>query len=358
MQPPSPSTDPWERLATESGVLPTQDLAWNRASLATFRGAAATLRVGPDREPRAIAPLVRRGGMLELAGVSEGGGFSDLLAHDEPALAELSERIAAEGRLLFLERIPAASPTPEALREALDDSTELEVNEEYASSRIVLGDERWLEPGGGLKSRRRSALRRARRIADEEGEVSIEQLTPEPDELEPLLDRAFAIERRSWKGEVGTAIVQMPRHEAFLRRYGRELAARGDLRVELLSIAGKGVAMLYGCRWGNRHWLFKIGYDAAHSAASPGQLLLAESVAVAAREGLDSYELFGARDTWTDVWANELTECVRVTAIPKTARGAHGRASLWRQQKAVSAAAFRRRCRRAAKRLLRIRADT
>jgi len=322
--------DAWQTLAADAGTLPTQDAAWTVASLACLPGRAELLSVGDAGAPEAIAPLVRRGAMLELAGGRDLGEPADLLARSPATLEALVERILTGGRALTLERIPAGSPTIELLREGLAGRGSVRLGEAAGHPAIEL-EERWAEPGGGLSSSRRSSLRRARRKAEKLGEIEVELLTPAVDEVERLLDEAFAVESRSWKGEAGTAVAFVPRMDAFFRRYATELAARRSLRLDLLRIGGQAVAMQYGMRWNNRHWLFKIGYDEAFAAGSPGQILLAESVAAATRDGLESYELLGSRDGWTDVWTEEVKPSVRLVAVPRSPRGALGLAAIRRR---------------------------
>lgn len=320
----------WESLAAESGSLPTQDAPWALAGLACFPGRSRILRVGDPTAPAAIAPLVRRGALLEQIGGRELGEPSDLLYRSPEALAELAVAIVKTGRTLTLERIPAGSPAIEGLRAALGRRGWVRTEEGVGHPSIELG-EKWAEPGGGLSSSRRSALRRSRRKAEQMGEIGVELLTPRAGELEALLEEIWAVEARSWKGEAGTAVVFAPRMRDFFHRYATELAERESLRIDLLRIDGQAVAMQFGMRWRNRHWLFKIGYDEAFKAGSPGQILLSESVAAAARDGLESYELLGSRDAWTDVWTKDVNECVRLIAVPPSIRGALGGAAVrWR----------------------------
>jgi CelD/BcsL family acetyltransferase involved in cellulose biosynthesis len=338
----------WEGLAAAAGTLPTQDAPWTLASLACFPGKLELLNEGDQAAPEAIAPLVRRGPMLELAGGRDLGEPADLLYDSPEALAALAERIVATGRALTLERIPADSPTIAALREALGSRGRVELTAAAGHPAIEL-DERWAEPGGGLSSSRRSSLRRARRKAEQLGEIEVELLSPVPGEVDALLDEAFAVESRSWKGEAGTAVVFVPKMEAFFRRYAAELAARESLRLDLLRIDGRATAMQFGMRWNDRHWLFKIGYDEAFATGSPGQILLSESVAAAARDGLRSYELLGSRDGWTDVWTKEVKESVSLLALPRSARGALGMAAVRRRQAEERARGLVKRGKRAAR---------
>ncbi len=338
----------WEALALEAGTLPTQDAPWTLASLESFSGSPSILSSADPAGPEAIAPLIRRGPMLELAGGRDLGEPADLLYRSPQALEELARLIVDQGRALTMERIPASSPTIAALREALGGRGQVRVEEAAGHPTIEL-DERWQEPGGGLSSSRRSSLRRARRKAEKNGEIEIELLSPEGAELEALLDEAWSIESRSWKGEAGTAIVFAPKMDAFFRRYAAAQAARGNLRIELLRIDGRAVAMQFGIRWNNRHWLFKIGYDEAFASASPGQILLSESVAAAAREGLVGYELLGSRDAWTDVWTKQVNESVRLAALPRTVRGALGAGAVHRRAAEERLGALTKRAKRAAR---------
>lgn len=317
------ATAGWEALAGSSAALPTQDAAWAIACAEAF-GDAHVLVHGELAAPEAIAPLARRGRRLELLGVTQLYEPADVLARSEQALDALAEQVLRERRPLFLGRIPAGAPIVAALRRALGRRGVLRVAEAPGHPALAL-TEAWQEPGGGLSSSRRSALRRARRRAEQAGEVSVELLAPAPEQVGSLLDEAIDVEARSWKGRAGTALATAPELARFYRAYAAEAAARGQLRVELLRIDGRAVAMQLGVEWRRRIWLLKIGFDEAHAAASPGQLLLGESIADAARRGLEGYELLGSAAPWTDVWAPELRACVRVAAYPA---GVHGAVAL------------------------------
>jgi CelD/BcsL family acetyltransferase involved in cellulose biosynthesis len=319
----------WEELHRTAGTLPTQSAAWNEAALSAFGGESRLLACGEGRI-EALAPLVRHGSTLELSGGREVSEPGDLLYASERALGELAEAIGELRRPLLLRRVPARSATVPVLREALGRRARFQVEEAEGHPAIAL-EERWQEPGGGLSSSRRSSLRRARRKAEKMGEVEAELLSPVPSEVDGLLDLAFAVEARSWKRKTGTAVALVPAMEAFYRDFGKRIAAKGMLRLDLLRVGGEPVAMQLGMVWRERHWLFKIGYDEAFSPASPGQILLGESVAAAARAGLESYELLGSRDSWTDVWTKEVNECVKVLALPLSPRSALALAAIGRR---------------------------
>jgi CelD/BcsL family acetyltransferase involved in cellulose biosynthesis len=310
----------WEALAAGHATLPTQDLPWALASVDAFGGQPSLFPAERAAALEAIAPVVRQGGHLALFG-HEMYEPNDLLGVSAGAVAELAARLVADRTALVLSRIPADSGTPVALSEAVGRRGLVRVAPMTAHPEIEL-DERWQELGGGLSSSRRSALRRSRRRAEKVGEVSVELLAPHVDEVPALLDQAFAIEARSWKGEAGTALAQDAPRAAFIRRYAIETAARGTLRLQFLKFGDEWVAMQIGVEWKEQLWLLKIGYDAAHSVASPGQLLLAESIADAARRGLRGYQLLGEAAAWTRVWSSGERASVTVRVYPASTSGA------------------------------------
>jgi CelD/BcsL family acetyltransferase involved in cellulose biosynthesis len=334
----------WEELYRTAGTLPTQSSAWTEAAFGAFGGEPRVLAQGGE-ELRALAPLVRHGSTLELPGAREVSEPGDLVYSSEQALRELVEEIAALRRPLLLRRVPAGSATVPALREVLGARARIRVEEAEGHPAIGLRDERWQEPGGGLSSSRRSSLRRARRRAEKMGAVEAELLSPAPAEVDGLLDLAFAVEARSWKGKTGTAVALVPAMEAFYRDFCKRVAAEGMLRLDLLRVAGEPVAMQLGMVWHDRHWLFKIGYDEAFAPASPGQILLGESVAAASRAGLESYELLGSRDAWTDVWTKDVNRCLKVLALPLSPHSALALAEIGRRGARRRLTALRREAR-------------
>jgi CelD/BcsL family acetyltransferase involved in cellulose biosynthesis len=310
----------WESLAARRAILPTQDLPWALAALDAFGGDLASFTQGAPGSPDAIAPMVRQRGRLVMAG-TEMYEPADLLVDSADALGSLATRLVADGAVVVLGRIPSDSASIAALREAIGRRGIVRVEGGTGHPQIDL-DERWKEVGGGLSSSRRSALRRSRRKAEQVGKVSVELLEPTLDDVPSLLDEGFAIEARSWKGEAGTALAQDPSRAAFIRRYAAETAARGTLRLQFLRLGDKAVAMQIGIEWKQQLWLLKIGYDEAYSAGSPGQLLLAESVADAARRGLGSYQLLGEAAEWTRAWTTAEHQSISVRIYPASARAA------------------------------------
>lgn len=82
------------------------------------------------------------------------------------------------------------------------------------------------------------------------------------------------LERRSWKGAEGTAILCNDRHAEFTRRLVGDLAADGNASVALLRFDGRAIAaqVLLYCRTTAYTW--KTAFDADFAKYSPGVLLV------------------------------------------------------------------------------------
>jgi CelD/BcsL family acetyltransferase involved in cellulose biosynthesis len=307
----------WNRLAARAATTPMGDAIWSTACAETL-DAGHPLEVvvvgGVDR-PRAIAPLVRHGAELELLGASDLHEPSDLLAEDEEALLELTSAIADLRTPVLLHRLPAASPSIAALRQAFRPFGSVLTRDSSGHAAIRLS-EGWTKPEGCLSSRRACDLRRARRRAVSQGGLDVELLAPEPADLNELLDAAFEIEARSWKRRAGTALAVDVRRGDFFRRFCELASERGELRMAFLHIGDRRVAMQLALEWDSRLWLLKIGHDEDVSRCSPGMLLLLEVVRSAAADGLEAVQLLGGIEPWTSMWTSEVEPCATVAAYP------------------------------------------
>jgi CelD/BcsL family acetyltransferase involved in cellulose biosynthesis len=313
----------WNALSGAAGSGPAGDFGWTRACVETFADEGEPHVVVMGDPPRAIAPLVRSPSFhsrLVLAGVADLYEPTDFLYADQAALDELAEALAALGRPLFLGRIPSPSPSLHALGRVFRSSGA--VLSRGAGSCPYVELEEGSEPESLLSKRRRSDMRRARRKAEELGEVTTEAISPKPDEVEPLLGRAFEVEARGWKGRSGTALAHDARRADFYRNYATAAAANGSLRLLLMRIEEKEIAFQLGIDAGGSFWMLKIGYDEEYGRASPGQLLMLESIRSAIERGLRGIEFLGSEAPWTQMWTKETRPCISAAVYPFRPRGA------------------------------------
>ncbi len=310
----------WRAVEETTPSTPMQHFIWNSACSATLSTApnlaVHVVQTGP--QSGAIAPLVRsesKAGALEFLGLNYLFEPSDFLYTDSMALRNLADALADSGTPLYLRRLPADSPTVDAIKTAYLRHGPVIVRATAPCPRIRL-DESWRDPVAHLNAGRRSDLRRALRRAEQLGGVSYEILSPSPDELPPLLDEAFEVEAACWKGPKGSALARDEVRGRFFRRYAAAASESGTLRLCFLRIGGRAAAMQLAVECSHAFWLFKIGYRDEFARCSPGMLLMAETIRHSAVKKLSSYEFLGTAEDWTRVWTTDERPCVSVRAYP------------------------------------------
>ncbi|MBI1761487.1 MAG: GNAT family N-acetyltransferase [Acidobacteria bacterium] len=314
--------DGWHALESSEGS-PTQHFIWAQAYHQTYGQEAQVqvLTIGPANAPEALAPLVRRPGVLprlELLGVHELCEPLDLLFDGQDALDALAEGLINLGQPLWLERLPADSPVITALERAYHRRGLVHRSAAESYPRIPL-DRSWREPESHFNAGRRSDFRRAQRKAAEQGGLSFEVLAPTPAELAPLLAEAYRVEAACWKGAEQSALACDVKRGEFFRHYTVAAAERGILRLCFMRLDGQAVAMQLAVECGQRFWLLKIGYDEAYARCSPGTLLMLHTLRYAAERGLAAYEFLGASQPWTHTWTDVHQQCVSLRAYPQKA---------------------------------------
>jgi Acetyltransferase (GNAT) domain len=84
----------------------------------------------------------------------------------------------------------------------------------------------------------------------------------------------LALEKASWKGAKGTALLSDPRDAAFVRRLFQNLAAQGNASVALLRVNGEAISAQVLMYCGTTAYTWKTAFDANYSKYSPGALLI------------------------------------------------------------------------------------
>ena len=151
-----------------------------------------------------------------------------------------------------------------------------------------------------------------------------ECLTPE--RVEELLTLCFAIEASGWKGRAAKPVCDTPAAMAFYLEQGRQLAARGQLRVTLLRLEDQPIAFEYGWEAKGVYCSAKVGYDERFAELSPGQLLRALLMEQFHDDSnVHGFDFFGPASPATSKWA---TEQYPVDRVVVSLRGGLDRALL------------------------------
>lgn len=314
----------WQALGNAVAT-PMETFDWMEAAAATFGedGDVEVIVAHRGGQAVAAAPLIGLPGALSRRwhGLNYHRIYepAELASSSPEALTALTEELISRGRPIFFERMFADAPTRAALESATQHRGWTRVGPQAATPWIPL-DASWATPEDKISSRRRSDLRRARKHAEQLGSVTIQSHSPNEYEVDDLLDVAFEVERRSWKGEAGTALA-LSRSGDFYRRYARAAARQGKLRIELLHIGDQTAAMQIGVVHQQRYWVLKVGYDPQFQRASPGILLMIAAIQQSVAEGLAAYELLGTVEPWIQVWTQHEHRCVSWRFYPRGPRG-------------------------------------
>lgn len=242
---------------------------------------------------------------------------------DQSACQQLFTAILKLKQSVFLRDVNACLPMREAVKSACV-RRRICIERPMPSHPWLKLDQSWLDPEQHLNSGRRSDLRRARRQAEKQGELSfeIEQLTPA--NVDERMAEVFEVESRNWKGRMGSAMADTPAIHQFYCTYARMVAEQGIARVLRLRVGEKTVAVQFGVEFNQRFWLLKMGYDESFSRCSPGMLLMVESLRYATECGLEIFEMMGVREPWNQVWTESAHEAVSLRIYAPGVRGMLG----------------------------------
>jgi len=204
----------------------------------------------------------------------------DFLYRTPQAVEELLMLIRRTALPLYLQRIPAASPTVTFV-EKIFERRALIVRKPAAASPLIRLDESWIEPESHLNSGRRSDLRRARRTSEKLGAVGNPNPRTRASRGAGLIGEVLRVEAAGWKGAAGTALAADPVRCEFFHRY---CAAKLAWPPAYLPATHRGTECGRTDCHPDAHALFamRAGYDEAFARSSPGNLLTRESIRHAA----------------------------------------------------------------------------
>ena len=119
---------------------------------------------------------------------------------------------------------------------------------------------------------RQSLRRKSRRLA-EKGAVRFQSLET-PEDISPWITMAMELEKVSWKGEEGVGTFKRATHRAFYRLLMENLAARGRLRLSILTLDDELAAYEIGILGKDNYCMHGTAFDPALASFSPGRLLM------------------------------------------------------------------------------------
>jgi CelD/BcsL family acetyltransferase involved in cellulose biosynthesis len=162
----------------------------------------------------------------------------------------------------------------------------------------------------GFLGRRSRNLRKALRVGEREAAaagLSFHPVTPRTvPEIDDMLRRIVAIERRSWKGKSGVGVDQGPMLE-FYQRMTHALAPRGRLRLIVCKDGARDVAFILGGVFAGEYRGLQFSFDDDYRRFGLGNLLQLRQIEALCAEGIGVYDL-GTAMPYKERWAETVVE--------------------------------------------------
>ena len=277
----------WDDLWERSDVAnPTSQAELVAARVRHLEGSAQFRALIVESADRIIAalPLISRRlkGLLRVGSLPCNcwiAGGSLLLDPTVDAIAALDSLATGIHELpwpiLWLDQVSYEHPHWKSLRGAAERSgISGSVREHYRIGQVEIGHD-WEAYKRQMKGDHRRKLNRYVRKLDEAGGAELRLIRPQaPEKVDSLVQRAFEIEDRSWKGTEGTSVLNNPSVLAHYRQESRELARRGQLELAFLEHHGRSIAFVYGYSAKGVFFVTKLGYDEEFMKFGPGQQLI------------------------------------------------------------------------------------
>jgi CelD/BcsL family acetyltransferase involved in cellulose biosynthesis len=311
----------WDQLAAPHGH-PLRQFAWVRACAEAFEDDAELRIFVVERHGRlrAVAPMVQRrlpAERLELLGGRELHAPCEIFYADTDALTMLAESLADSRIAVALDGFPAGSPMLQAFEQAYQGRGWVRAMEIDPMPYIQL-DASWVMPEQRLDPGLCSDLRRVLRHCESIGEVEYEIFSPaSADELIARLSEIKA-GPSPWTWAHASAASKRGR---FIRRYAGYAAERGQLRLVMLRIGGRPVALQLAIEAEQRYWVLHMCYDEQFARLLPNMLLTVHAIGYAASAGLRSYEFLGEPETWAKRFTDNQSGCRALRTYPLNAAG-------------------------------------
>jgi CelD/BcsL family acetyltransferase involved in cellulose biosynthesis len=154
---------------------------------------------------------------------------------------------------------------------------------------------------------------RRRRWLERRPGYAIEALTA-PADVARGMEALFDLHRRRWALEGGSDAIDGANVEAMHRAAAEAWAARGWVRLYMMSIEGAPRAALYAFRHGRRLAYYQAGHDPGWRQRSVGTVLLAHVIADAFAERLDEVDFLRGEEEYKLRFATHERRTVRVVA--------------------------------------------
>jgi CelD/BcsL family acetyltransferase involved in cellulose biosynthesis len=175
-----------------------------------------------------------------------------------------------------------------------------------------------------VSSKRRKANDRKRRQLVASGRLET-IVARSLDELEPALEKAFALHAIRWQGRPDGSQFATENGRRFHRAALHALSKLDIPRIVTLELDGRPIAFHYYLLFENRMYVYRLAFDPAYGRSSPGALNTNDALAAASEEGATMVEFLGGAERYKVEVADRFEPLYELLGLP---RGLHGRAAV------------------------------
>lgn len=243
-----------------------------------------------------------------------------MLARSDEVAAQLARAVTTLKHPVVLTRIAAAHPFNDSFLRCARRAGLVLLPPASGSPHVQLSPG-WDAYYESLPSRLKNVIRRGHRQLCKSGQVEFQFVQPEAAQAAGLLQQAFEVELRSWKGRSGSAVLLRPDLHGFFFHYAEGLARRGELLVSFMRLDGVPVAMQVANISFGAYWQLKIGYDERYAKQLVGLQLQMETIKWSCQQGLHSYEFLGTAERWLQEWTSTVHAYRTMYFYPFNRRG-------------------------------------
>lgn len=246
----------------------------------------------------ALAPLyiLRDEDSGESLGMFLGTGVSDYLDILGPADAVIGAMTSADCMMWDLQQIrPSSSLVTVALPDGWSDNVE-----DQDPCPVLPIENAGAELENLLSTHARKKLRYYRRSLERLGRVTYESATSES--LDGMLTTLFDLHAARWRarnlpGVLGDDIIQ-----EFHRDVARRMLDAGALRLYVLRIDERPVAVFYGFAHQGTVYYYLSGYDPSLEKQSIGNVIVAHAIESAIRDGATTFDFLRGAEEYKYSW--------------------------------------------------------
>lgn len=302
----------WEPLeASASSPSPFMSWAWHRAwtdaaPTAEVAASEALLLRGVDGALQAILPIrshrvpFHRVPIRALTWATGDMGCPDhldVLALTGSSMLEFADSLGAcSWDALILSNLAPGAETTASLCEALAArGYEIRRQQLWVCPYLDLPAD-WDRYLDTLTATRRQTVRRKERQLARQHAFTVTDYTG--DRIEQGLTHLFSLHARRWD----TGALADPSIQRLHRRFGAELASRGNLWLSTLDVAGEPVAAWYGWSWRDTVYFYQSGRDPSWERHSVGLVLMATMIRRAIQRGYRRFDFLRGADSYKRQW--------------------------------------------------------